>query len=283
MTEPRTTVYTPDSSLASPGVMVRDMMRDIAVSRELAWTLAVRDIRAQYRQTLLGIAWAFLVPLGSTLTWVLLQGTGVVKVAETPIPYPIYVFVGTMLWAILMDAMNAPLGQTQGARSLLAKLKFPREALLMAGILKVLFNGGIKLALVLVALLFLGNEPGWGILLFPIGILSLILVGTTLGLLVTPVGMLYTDVGRALPMAMQFVMYLTPVVFPMPKEGAAATLFQINPLSPLILTARDWLTGMNPEHLVYFAVVNIVAFIMLLAVWTAYRLAMPILIERMSA
>jgi lipopolysaccharide transport system permease protein len=111
----------------------------------------------------------------------------------------------------------------------------------------------------------------------------LILVGTAIGLLITPVGMLYTDVGRAVPLLMQFLMYLTPVVFPMPKEGWAATLFQINPLTPLILTARDWLTGLSPEYLGYFVAVNAVAFVLLMLVWVAYRLAMPILIERMSA
>jgi lipopolysaccharide transport system permease protein len=129
----------------------------------------------------------------------------------------------------------------------------------------------------------LGLNPGWGLFFFPLGILSLMLVGTVLGLLVTPFGMLYTDVGRVMSLGMQFLMYISPVVFPMPKEGWAATLFTINPITPLILTARDWLTGYSPEFLGYFLAVNVVAFALLFVVWIAYRLAMPILIERMSA
>jgi len=131
--------------------------------------------------------------------------------------------------------------------------------------------------------LVVGINPGWGILLFPLGVLSLVLVGTVIGLLVTPVGMLYTDIGRALPLVMNFVMYLTPVVFPMPKEGWVATLFQINPMTPVILTNRDWLTGFSPEYLPYFIAVNVVAGTLLLLSWSAYRLAMPILIERLSS
>ena len=69
----------------------------------------------------------------------------------------------------------------------------------------------------------------------------------------------------------------------MPKEGWAAILFQINPLTPLILTTRDWLTGFSPDFLGYFLAVNVAATSVLLVAWTAYRLAMPILIERMSA
>jgi lipopolysaccharide transport system permease protein len=166
---------------------------------------------------------------------------------------------------------------------MLAKLNFPREALIVSGIYQTLFNAGIKFALLVGALVLLGINPGWGLLLFPCGIFSLVLVGTAVGLLITPVGMLYSDVGRALPLLMQFLMYVTPVVFPMPKAGWAATLFSINPLTPVILSARDWLTGFTPEYLGYYLLVNLAAVGLLLVVWVIYRLAMPILIERMSA
>jgi lipopolysaccharide transport system permease protein len=283
MSEPGIKVYTPDSSLANPLTMVRAMFRDLFMSRELAWRLAVRDIRAQYRQAFLGILWAFILPLANTVTWIFLSRAGIVSVGETALPYPVYVFTGTMLWAILMDAMTAPLQQTNAARGMLAKLNFPREAIVVSGIYQTLFNAAIKITLLSGALILLGMNPGWNVLLFPFGILSLVLVGTAIGLLITPVGMLYTDVGRALPLLMQFLMYLSPVVFPIPKAGWAATLFRINPLTPIILTTRDWLTGFTPEFLGYFLAVNVAALALLLVVWMAYRLAMPILIERMSA
>ena len=56
------TVYTPESSLASPRTMVADMFRDLLKGRSMGWQLAVRDIRAQYRQALLGVLWAFIGP-----------------------------------------------------------------------------------------------------------------------------------------------------------------------------------------------------------------------------
>lgn len=283
MSEPVSTVYTPDSSLANPLTMLREMAGDLLAGRELAWRLAIRDIRAQYRQAFLGILWAFILPLANTLTWIFLSHAGIVSVGKTALPYPVYVFTGTMLWAILMDAINAPLQQTIASRAMLAKLNFPREALVVSGIYQTLFNGVIKIALLIASLLIIGINPGWNVLLFPLGVLSLVLVGTAVGLLITPIGMLYTDVGRALPLLMQFLMYLSPVVFALPKKGWEAALFKINPLTPIILTARDWLTGLSPEFLGYFIVVNTAAFALLLVVWVTYRLAMPILIERMSA
>lgn len=277
------TVYTPKSSLASPKKMVRDMFRDLLDSRELAWRLAVRDISAQYRQAFLGILWAFILPLANTLTWIFLSRTGIVAVKETALPYPVYVFSGSMLWAILMEAVNAPLRQTTAAKAMLAKLNFPRESLLLSGIYQTLFNAGIKIILLLAILPFLGVIPGWRLLLFPLGLISLVLTGTAIGLLLTPVGVLYSDIGKGLPLLMQFLMYLTPVVFPMPKTGIAATLYAINPLTPVIITARDWLTGLPGTCLTGFVVVNILALILLATVWIVFRLAMPILIERMSS
>ena len=279
----KTTVYTPDSSLANPFVMGKAMMADLWAGRELAWRLTVRDISAQYRQTFLGILWALILPLANTMVWLYLNGTGIVRLQETAIPFPVYVFSGTMLWAIFMDSIHAPMGQTNGARGMLAKLNFPREALLLAGIYKTLFNAAIKIGLLLCVLPFFKVNPGWGLALFPLGVLSIILVGTSIGLFITPVGMLYTDVGRALPLVMQFLMYATPVVFAMPSSGLAAKVFTLNPLTPLILTARDWLTGGSPEFLGYFLAVNLLATGLLFASWVGYRLSLPILIERMSA
>jgi lipopolysaccharide transport system permease protein len=137
--------------------------------------------------------------------------------------------------------------------------------------------------LLLVVLVAMGIHPGWSILLLPIGILSLILVGTVIGLALTPIGLLYTDVGKAIPLLMQFLMYLTPVVFAMPKEGLSATIFRLNPLTPLILATRDWLTGLTPEYLGYFVAVNVAAILLSLMFWVVFRLAMPILIERMGS
>jgi lipopolysaccharide transport system permease protein len=283
MNTDKVTLYTPESSLRHPAKMVREMFQDLLAGRELAWQLALRDIKAQYRQTALGLLWAFILPLANTAAWLFIQASGIVTMQETHLPYPVYVFTGTILWAIFMDAVNAPLQQTNAAKPMLAKINFPREALVLSGIYQTLFNAGIKISVLLVALLVMGVSPGWGLLLFPFAVLALILAGTALGLLITPVGMLYNDIGKGLPLLMQFLMYLTPVVFPMPAAGWAATLFQYNPLTPLILTARDLVTGFAPQHLDAFWLVNIGMLVLLAVVWVVYRAAMPILIERMSA
>lgn len=277
------TIYTPESAIASPGRMLRDMARDLRMSRELSWRLAVRDISAQYRQAMLGFLWALMLPLANTAVWVFLSASGILVVGTTDLPYPAFVLIGTMLWAIFMEAVTAPMQGVTAARDMLAKINFPREAIVIAGIYQVLFNAAIKLAILFVVLFIFGIVPGWKIVFVPFGVASLILAGTAIGLFLTPVGLLYTDIGKGLPILMQFLMYLTPVVYPLRAEGTLGSVLLLNPLTPLIETTRAWLTGGTPEWPLYFLATNVLAIVVLLAVWIVYRLAMPIIIERMSS
>lgn len=284
MSELPVIVYTPESALRHPSYLFMGMFRDVWAGRGLAWRLAVRDISAQYRQALLGILWAFILPLANTATWLFLNGSGIVSVADTVLPYPVYVFTGTMLWAIFMEALNAPLQQATAAKSMLAKINFPREALVLTGVYITLFNALIKITLMLIVLIIiLDIRLTWGLVLFPLGIFSLVLAGTTLGLLLTPVGLLYTDIGKSVPLVMQFLMYVTPVVFPMPKTGLALEIIRFNPLTPLIVSTRDWLTGLSTAVSEDFLMLNLIFLGLFFLLGIVYRTAMPILIERMSA
>lgn len=55
-------LYTAKSEIRHPLQLFQLMGRDLLASRELAWRLFVRDIKAQYRQSILGILWAFFPP-----------------------------------------------------------------------------------------------------------------------------------------------------------------------------------------------------------------------------
>lgn len=279
----RIIIYTPAASLRTPQRMVREMVDDLLAGRHLARRLAIRDIKAQYRGSLLGYLWAFITPLVSTAMWIFLSGTGIVKLSSTDIPYPAYVFSGTMLWQLFTEALSSPIAQLTAGRGMLAKLNFPREALLLSGIYKVLFSAGVKLVILVPAIAFFGVLPDLHLLLFPVGALALVLAGFSVGLVLAPLGMLYKDVGRTLPIAAQFLMYISPVVFAMPTEGVTARLFAANPMSPLVLAARAWLTGSAaPMPGAWLLVVGCTLGLLLLG-WVLFRIALPAIIERMSS
>ena len=81
----------------------------------------------------------------------------------------------------------------------------------------------------------------------------------------------------------QFWFFLTPIVYPPPTEYPASLLADLNPVSPLITTTRAWLTGQPTTALLPFAAVGAGSILLLFAGWTLCRLAVPHLIERMSA
>jgi len=279
----RVIVYTPASSLRRPLVLVREMLADVGGSWELSWRLAKRDISAQYRGSILGYTWAFLLPLANTLAWVFLNAAGIVKVSSTGMPYPVYVLTGTMLWQMFVEALQSPLQQVGLSKSMLTKLNFPRESLIVSGMLKWCFNALIKLVILVVALLFFRVPMDAHLLLVPVAAMAILLAGTSLGLIVSPIGVLYADVSRSIPILAQFAMFISPVVFAMPAAGITKRLFELNFTTPLILTGRAWLTGSPSPMLGYFLGVMLVSFILLIIGWLLFRVAMPILIERMSS
>lgn len=279
----KVTIYSPESSVRRPGLMLREMFADLKSSGELAWRLARRDISALYRQSFLGYLWAFIMPLATTMAWVFLNASGIVRVAETGIPYPVYVLTGTMIWQMFVEALQAPLQQVTMAKTMLTKLKFPRESLILSGMFKWLFNVVIKLIIIVPVLVYFGIEVGSHQFLVPVAILAILIVGTAIGLLLAPLGLLYTDIGRAIPIAAQFAMYITPVVFAMPEGGLTAKLFHLNFMTPLVLNARAWLTGMESVMVPYFIGVSLGAVLLLFVGWLLYRVTMPVLIERMSS
>jgi lipopolysaccharide transport system permease protein len=277
------TVYTPASALRSPGVMLRGMWADLRASGELAWRLAQRDLKAQYRQSLFGYLWAFVMPLSTTVAWVYLNASGIVKVTNTGMAYPIYALTGTMLWQMFVEALNSPLQQLNAAKGMLAKLNFPREALILSGIIKWWFNVGIKMLIILPALFLLGGTPDWHIVLLPLIIVALLLIGLSIGLFIAPLGLLYSDIGRVIPVVLQFAMYLTPVVFAMPDGGIVGRLFRLNFMTPVIINGRAWLTGTAGTMHIELIVVCAAAAALLFLAWVLFRSTMTVLIERMSA
>jgi lipopolysaccharide transport system permease protein len=190
--------------------------------------------------------------------------------------------VGTLLWQSFVDALNSPIKSVSAARAMLSKINFPKEALLLSGMMEVIFNLGVRLLLLIPLFLYFKLPIGAPLLLAPVGIAVLLLTGMAMGLLITPVAMLYSDVGRGLTMVTAFWMLLTPVVYPPPAHGLGGFLARWNPASPLIIAARDWLTATPTAHWGGLVVVSVLAFLVLLLAWLAYRLTMPMLIERMG-
>lgn len=265
------------------GALLKASLGDMLRSRFLARQLAERDIKAQYRQSYLGIIWAFVMPIGTALVWIFLNNSGTVRLSDTGVPYPVYAFSGTLIWSIMVAAINSPMQNTNAAKGILTKINFPKEALLLSGVYKLLFDSFIKLLLLVFFVFAFGVGFHWSLLLVPFAILAAVLFGTTVGLFLTPLGLLYKDIGKIITFGMQFLMYATPVVYAIPDTGLMRTVMMYNPITPIILTTRDLVVGFSPEFLNYFIVVIAACVPLLFLGLVMYRIAIPIIVERLSA
>ena len=166
---------------------------------------------------------------------------------------------------------------------MLAKINFPKEALILSGLGQTLFNLSIKL-LILIAVFIIFKIPiTWGVPLSLLAILVLVLLGTTFGLLITPVGILYTDISQGLTVVTGLWFFLTPVVYPSPTSFPFSLLAVLNPVSPILVGARDLATQGVLHNSIPFFTVTCIMLLVLAVSWVIYRLAIPILVERMSA
>lgn len=166
---------------------------------------------------------------------------------------------------------------------MMAKLNFPREALLINAFYKVVFDFGLKFfALVLIALV-LGFNFGWLSLLFLVGALVAILFGFSFGVVLIPFKMLYGDFKRILTIGTQVLMYATPIVYPMPETGIARTFNIYNPIYYMTDIPRQWFAGDMATTLWPLLAITGISVLVLLLGWVLYRITMPIIVERVGA
>jgi len=119
-------------------------------------------------------------------------------------------------------------------------------------------------------------------LLAPLGIITIIALGLMIGVLLAPIGVLFQDIEKALPLVLSMWMLLTPVVYPPPTTWPISLLSSINPISSLLITTREMLTSGIFTNLFGFLVISISTIILLFIGWMIFRLALPHLIERIN-
>lgn len=277
-------IYSPQSVVKRPGLLFRHMLRDLAAARYLAWRILVRDLKARYRQTLLGSLWIVIPPIFVAIGLTFATRTKVIQIAATDLPYPVFVILSMSLWLTFTEAVNAPLQAINESRSVLAKISFPREALLIARFADV--TTSLLVRMLLVAAVFLWYR----IAVTPLGLLaipatfSLVLFGFAVGLLLAPFGTLYHDIIKGTPIVLNIMFFLTPVVYPTPQgDNIFAQLVNWNPVTPLLVTVRELATGVPLSAGTGYLVLSIVAVLGLFLAWVLYKVSLPFVIERLSS
>lgn len=263
--------------------LLNEIKHELCASRHIVLQVFLRDIKAAYRKSYLGYLWAIMPGVATTLVWFFLNDQNIISVGETPIPYPLYVMIGSTLWLFFAQAVQSPMNSFVAGSTVFMKLKVSPMAFIMAGFGGLLFDLFLKLLLLIPVCFYFGVVPPINsIILFPLGVVGILACGTGIGVLLIPIGSLYNDVQRFVSFAMGFLMYLTPVVYPTPKEGLAAVLVKLNPATYLLSTSRDWLTYGQSDTTPIFLLVFSLSILATGLGLVVLKIVMPHLVARMG-
>lgn len=257
---------------------ISDLMR----YRQLLVSLTWRDIRIRYKQSLLGIAWAVLLPLSMMLifTFVFTRAIDAGRLLDVNMPYALFAYIGLVPWTFFSVSLGGCVNSLVANRNLVTKVYFPREVFPLSCVASSFVDFCIagSVLLGLMAYFHLTGswrfEPHLTLLALPLIVAIQVTLTVGLGMMLAMGNLFYRDVRQIFGVGIQLLMFVSNVVVPVPMDGSLlGTLLALNPMVPLIAAYRDcvihghWPAG---GGLAYAAVLSIVV---LLTGWISFRRA----------
>jgi ABC-type polysaccharide/polyol phosphate export permease len=199
--------------------------------------LVRRDFQSRYAGSALGLAWSLVQPLWTLLllTFVFSTVMKISPVGSRTGHFAIFLFCGLLPWMALQEGVLRASTSITDNSSLVKKLRFPSEILVLSVVLSALLHEAIAGAIFLGVLAVLG-ELRWGglpLLLLAVPLQIALTVG--LGLLLGTLHVFFRDVAQVLGMILMGWFYLTPIVYPaslVPERFQA--WIELNPLTALV-------------------------------------------------
>ncbi len=208
--------------------------RDLWRYRELFYFLAWRDILVRYKQTAIGIAWAVLRPLLTTIILTVIFG----RIAHLPsgsVPYPILVLAANLPWQFFATALSEASNSLIGNSNLISKVYFPRLIVPASAVITSLVDFLISTGLLAVFLLWYRYLPDWRLLTLPVLTVFAFLAALGPGLYITALNVKYRDFRYVIPFIVQFGFFVSPVAFSSSVVPAKwRLLYSLNPMTGVI-------------------------------------------------
>ena len=223
-------------------------LRNLWASRDIIYTLAERDIRAQYKQATLGFLWALIFPLAMLGIFTIIFSKSASN-GIPGIPYPIFAYIGILCWTFFSGSLGTGGVSLLSNNALMSKTQFPRECFPLETILVTAVNSvlaWIPLVLLFVLYRFVPYPTTVWVPLF-----VLIELGFTIGVtvLVSALIIQMRDLAQVLPIIIMLGLFATPVIWQfdrIPPEWRIVYGF-FSPLGPVIDDIRRaMLLGLNP-------------------------------------
>jgi ABC-type polysaccharide/polyol phosphate export permease len=230
---------------------VRTSLRRLWESRDIIFTLAERDIRAQYKQATLGLGWALIAPVAMLGIFVLIFSRTKALGAIPGVPYPIFAYIGILCWTFFAQSLGNGGTALLINHDLMSKTQFPRECFPLETIVVTAVNtvlAWIPLVFLFVFYRIVPHAATLWVVPLMIVIEVLFTIGLTLGVAALIIQM--RDLAQVLPIIIQLGLFATPVIWQfsiIPLNWRIVYSF-FNPLGPVIDDARRaMLLGGHPQ------------------------------------
>jgi lipopolysaccharide transport system permease protein len=221
--------------------------------RELFYFFTWRDIKVKYKQTVLGFLWAILQPLAMMTVFVVFFAKGL-NISTDNLPAPVFYFVGLMFWNLFSSGLNSSANSMVTNAEIIKKIYFPRLIVPFSGILVALFDFLMTLIPFIGLMIYYSLNTDFTITydilyLLP---LSLILTLTTtvgLGCTIAAWNVKYRDFRYIVPFMIQFLLFVTPVIYPVTMFDNIPFLkyiLALNPMTGVMIMTRN---GFSTETL----------------------------------
>jgi lipopolysaccharide transport system permease protein len=245
-------------------------LRDLWEHRELFYFLAWRDVKVRYKQTALGVAWAILQPLLTMVVFTFLFGR-LARVPSEGQPYAIFSYAGLLPWNFFTSAITNSSNSLIISTNLITKVYFPRLLVPTAAV------GAALVDIAIASLMLFVIMPIFGVGFHPSLILFIPLVALTaltaaaVGIWSSALNVKYRDVRYALPFAIQILMFLTPVIYPVSFVPPRwRWVLRLNPLSGIIEGFRDAIFG-RPFNWSGLLISTVITFALLAVAVSVFR------------
>lgn len=218
--------------------------------RELVLSLTLRELKARYKNTVLGFFWSLLNPLAMMLVFTMVF-TVFIKNSDLR-NFPIFILCGLLPWNFFTSGVMGSINVIVGNANLVTKVYFPREALPIATVLANLVNFLLTLILLFVALLLFRPHFSPWLWLLPVVILIQTCFILGLAFILSTLNVFYRDTLMVMDVAILAWFFLTPVFYPIDQLPQNYLLFGVefnlhrlmyvlNPMASIIGTYRDLL------------------------------------------
>lgn len=227
--------------------------------RDLILLFVKRNFIAQYKQTILGPAWAIIQPLLTTVIFTVVFGN-IAGLAPSGVPSFVYYLCGNVAWTYFAGCLTTTATTFTSNSAILGKVYFPRLVMPVSSVISQLISFGIQIAFFLAFWIYYlcsssGVQPNAYLALFPLLVLQLALLGLGFGIIISACTTKYRDLAMLVTFGTQLWMYATPVAYDIshiPEKWLS--VYMLNPVTPIINTFRYGFLGVGNFDLIYYLI-----------------------------